>query len=182
MAAEQSGAAEFLPEVIHRISEPLLGIVPPGHGVQCQACAKRAFINVAQPQRDQSQADAPLPGLAQERGGQGINFGLEIGRFAEALGGLLFVHVIIADLYSDSANAFAVFADFGHELISHAAEGGSEEFLVRRIGSKSFLFAVGFSRRTRRDDRPSLQTSTPIGLAPSATTARSAFWFKMRPL
>jgi hypothetical protein len=87
MAAEQGGAAEFLAEAIHGTDEALLGVVPAGHRIQGQTCTERAFIDIAQPQRDQPQADAPLPGLAQESNSQGINFGLEIGRFAKALGG-----------------------------------------------------------------------------------------------
>ena len=85
------------------------------------------------------------------------------------------------------------------DLVSRARQGG--EVLVARPRRHEHLLqlarfaaiASGAGRgssttpslpgaRSRRDDRPSLQTSTTIGLSPSATTLRSSFLFSAMPL
>ena len=57
-------------------------------------------------------------------------------------------------LHRHRADALAVFADFGHELVGHPTQCRFQERLVGGVGGEGFLLAVGFGRRTRRDNRP----------------------------
>jgi len=144
---------EFLAELIHHIGQALAGFVAARCGVQAERAMKPGVVEIREFERNQAQTYAPLPGLMQQFGRQGVNVGLQVGRLGEAFAGLLFVHVIVADLDGYGADAPGVFAHFGHQFIGHPPQGGLQEFLIRGVGRKGFLLAVGFGGFARGNHR-----------------------------
>ena len=66
MAAQQNGASVFFAQFVDRMSEALLSQVLASRRVQGQRVAKPAIVNIAEPERDQAQADAALPRFAEQ--------------------------------------------------------------------------------------------------------------------
>ena len=70
MAAQEDAAAIFPAQAVHDIGQALLGIVAAGGNIQRQAAEETAFIDIGEFKGNQAQADAAVPGPAQESGGQ----------------------------------------------------------------------------------------------------------------
>ena len=126
----------FLAELIHHISQTLPGFVLPGGSVQGERATKAGVVEIRELERNQAQTYAPLPGLTQESGDHAINLRFQVGRLGEALAGLLFVHVIVADLDRQGADALAVLAHLGHELVGHPPQRRLQELLVGGVRAK----------------------------------------------
>ena len=162
VAAEEDTRTEFLAEFVHDVGEVVEGGVAARKNIERKAGIEAEFIHIGEPERDEAEADAAFPGFAEEDGEFGIEVGFEIGGFGKAFGGLVFVHVVIADFDGESTDAFAVGADFGHKFVGHAAEGGFEKGLIGGIGSEGFLFAVGFGGGAGGNDRALVNTAGEI--------------------
>ena len=162
VAAEEDGAAEFLAQAIDDIGEALLGIMLASGGIEGQQAPETAIVEIGKLEGDEAQADAAFPGFAQELGSRRVEFRFQVGWFVEAFARLLLIHVVVADLDGQGADAFPVGTHFGHELIGHAAECGFQEFLVGGVRGESFLLAVRFGGRAQWDDGPFVEAERKI--------------------
>ena len=115
MAPKEGVAAVFLAQIVHGAGKALPGIVLPGGSVQGQAAPETALIDIGQLERDQPEAHTAFPCLAQEQNHPGIDFRFQVRRLSQALARLLLVHVVVAHLDREGADAFAVRAHLGHE-------------------------------------------------------------------
>jgi processive 1,2-diacylglycerol beta-glucosyltransferase len=108
-------------------------------------------VNIRQPQRDQAQADAPLPSSVKHCVQPTIYVGLQVSRFDQAFAGLIFGHVVVPNFHAERTNAPALLPHLGKKVIGHAAQGGFDVILIGEVAPECLLMTECFLRLPRRD-------------------------------
>ena len=101
-------------EFIHDAGEAVVGVVAARKNIERKVGIETELVDIGEAKRDETEADAAFPSFAQEERKLGIKVGFEVGGFGEAFGGLIFVHIVVADFDGEGADAFVVGADFSH--------------------------------------------------------------------
>ncbi len=144
--------AALVAEEIEMGSEQGIRIMAAGGGGEGKFGGEEAAVELGEFERNEPEADAAFPGFAEEDVEQTVNIGFEIGGFGEAFADLIFGHIIIANTNGEGADAGVFLADFGKEVIGHAAEGGGEVLFIREVNGEGFLVAERFLGLARRDE------------------------------
>src|ERR1039458_3738777 len=80
--------------------------------------------------------------------------GFQVRRFEQTFARLIFPHVVVTDLYRESANAAALLPNRGKKLIGHPSQNSLNVFFVCEVRCESFLMAKRFLRLAEMDQRP----------------------------
>ena len=111
------------------------------------------FVEVAEFERDEAEADAALPGFAEQLGDQSIDLGLQIGRLVEALAADGFVEVVVADADGDRAGGLAFRAGLGEQAVGYSSQDRQGIDLVGDVAFECRLLGIRFRGWGLGDDR-----------------------------
>ena len=142
------------PQFIHNGRQPVLCFVSLPPCFQGQLGAEDTAMHAGQLERDEPQADAPLPCFAEQDTQAAIHVGFQVGRFTEAFAALVFLHVVVTHLHREGADALSIRPNLGHQIIRHASQDGFHILLVGDVGAEGLLLAVGLGRLSRWHYQP----------------------------
>ena len=153
VSAQNHGPAFIAPQFIQHHGQPFAGFMVLRGRFQGQFAAEHAVIHVRQFQRHHPQAHAPLPRLAQQSPQSPIDIRLQIRRFAQAFGSLVFVTVVVTHLHCQRPHAPAFLAHGRKQSVGHAPQHGFHVFFVGHVFIERFLLAEGLLRLARGNQR-----------------------------
>lgn len=154
MAAKHHRVPARVTQLIDHFGQPALRVALLRGPVEGELHPEDPLVHIRQLQGHQPQADATLPGLAHQDSQPAIHVGLQVGGLGQALAALVLIHVVVAHLDRQRADALAVGADLGHQLVRHPTQRRLEKSLVGLVLGKGLLLPVGLGGGTNRDDRP----------------------------
>ena len=158
VSAEDGGFSMTLADGVHGPG----GAVEDG-GIFCggkkvEFLEQAGFVEIAEFERDEAEADPALPGFAKERGDQAIDLRLQIRRFVEALAAGGFVEVVVADADGDRARGLAFGAGFGKKPVGHPSQDRQRVGLVGDVALEGRLLGIRFCGRGLGHDRAFVTT------------------------
>ncbi len=125
----------------------------PGGWKKVEFLEKAGFVEVAELERDEAEADAAFPRLAQEGCDEAEDPGFEVGRLIEALAALGFIEVVVADPDGDRAGGLAFRAGLGEKPVRHPAKDRQGVGLVGDVALECRLLGIRLRGRGVGNDR-----------------------------
>ena len=127
-------------------------------GKKVEFLEQAGFVEIAEFERDEAEADSALPGFAEQRGDQAIDLHFEIRRLVEALAAGGFVEIVVADADGDRAGGLAFRAGFGKKPVGHPSQDRQRVGLVGDVALEGGLLGIRFCGRGLGHDRAFVTT------------------------